>query len=180
MISTRYAKALYNYAKEQGKEDLVYSEMKKLAAAFAQVPQLRMAMDNPTLGNEDKESLLNAAVGNAKNDVFVRFIKLVLKHRREGYLQSIALYYGDIYCEDKQINIGLLVTATPVGKEVEERIKSLLNKFKTGTLEFDTKIDPEIEGGFMLYIDTYRLDASVKTQLKRIKENLIAENSKRG
>jgi len=181
MISTRYAKALYAYAKEQKQEDEVYSEMKKLAVAFAHVSQLRTTMNNPTLAKKEKESLLNAAVGNTMNALYVRFIKLVLEHRREEYLQMMALSYGDIYCEDKQINTGLLITATQhVGEGVKSRIRMLLNKVKQGTLELETKVDPEIEGGFMLYIDTFRLDASVKTQLKRIKENLVAENSRRG
>ncbi len=180
MVAKRYAKALYGYAKEQKAEDAVYSEMKRLAEAFAHVPQLRMAMDNPTLVEKDKEALLAAAVGNTTSDVYTRFLKLVLSQRRESYLQSIALSYKDIYSEDKRINTGLLVTASEVDEAVKSRMKLLLSRMKPGTLEFETRVDPEIGGGFMLYVDTYRLDASMKTQLKRIKNSLIAENSKRG
>ena len=37
-----------------------------------------------------------------------------------------------------------------------------------GTVEFKTKVDPEIIGGFILEYDTYRMDASVKTKLKAV------------
>jgi F-type H+-transporting ATPase subunit delta len=178
MISKRYAKALLQYAIERKVEDVVFPEMKRLASAFAHEPRLRTAMDNPTLNAGDKLTLINAAVGNKGSSEYVRFVELVVKNKREMYLQQIALSYIDLYCEARHMNMGKLVTATPVGDVVKEKMKGLLQKIKPGTLDFETSVDPDIEGGFILYIDTYRLDASVKTQLQRIKQQFIAENSK--
>lgn len=178
MISKRYAKALLLFAQEQKTEDEVYSEMKKLASVFAAVPKLRMAMDNPVLTTTDKVELIKAAVGGKVSTTLIRFIELTVKNKRETYLQSIALCYTDIYCESKHINTGKLVTATPVDNTVIAKMKSLVQKIKPGTLDFETSIDPAIEGGFILYIDTYRLDASVASQLKRIKQQFAIENSK--
>ncbi len=58
MISKRYAKALLRFSTDQKAEDTVFSEMKKLASAFAAEPGLRMAMDNPTLNAGDKLELI--------------------------------------------------------------------------------------------------------------------------
>ncbi|MDU1892776.1 MAG: F0F1 ATP synthase subunit delta [Dysgonomonas sp.] len=178
MISKRYAKALLQYAIDQKVEDTIFDEMKKLAATYASEPKLRMAMDNPMLNKEDKLGLLKAAIGGKASNEFVKFAELVVKNKRENHFQTIARVYVDLYCESKHINTGKLVTATPVNKETVEKMKGLLQKIKPGTLDFETQVDPDIEGGFILYMDTYRLDASVKTQLKRIKQQLIAENSK--
>ncbi len=178
MISKRYAKALLQYAVDQKTEDTVFSEMKKLASAFAGEPKLRMAMDNPTFNAGDKLELVKAAVGGKISDELSRFVELVLKNKRETYLRNIALSYTDLYRESKNMNMGKLVTATPVDNSVTDRMKGLLQTVKSGTLDFETEVDPGIEGGFILYVDTYRLDASVKTQLKRIKQRLVAENSK--
>lgn len=178
MISKRYAKALLEYAMEKKAEDTVYSEMKKLEAAFAAEPRLRMAMDNPTLTVKDKLELIKAAAGSKISNVLSDFLDLVLKNKRETGLQYIALSYADLYCQMKHINTAQLVTATPVGKEVADKMKLLVQQVKPGTLEFNTKVDPEIEGGFVLFFDTYRMDASIKTQLKNIKKQFIEENSK--
>jgi len=178
MISKRYAKALLQYAVDQKAEDTLFSEMKKLASAFAAEPRLCMAMDNPTLNAEDKQVLIKAANGGKISQELSRFVDIVLKNRRESFLRNIALSYVNLYCESKDMNMGKLVTAMPVDKEVAEKMKGLLQKVKSGTLDFETVVDPDIEGGFILYIDTYRLDASVKTQLKRIKQKFVAENSK--
>lgn len=180
MISKRYAKALLLYAVDQKAEDVLFAEMKKVASSFLREPRLRMAMDNPTLNAEDKLALVKAAVGAKPSNEYIRFAELVVKKRREMYLRNIALSYIDLYCEAKHINTGKLVTATPVDDATKQKMKSLLQKIKPGTLDFETSVDPDIEGGFILYIDTYRLDASVKSQLKRIKQKFVAENSKIG
>ena len=83
-----------------------------------------------------------------------------------------------MYYEAKHINPAKLVTASAVDQSVIEKMKVLLQKIKPGTLDFETQIDPDIEGGFVLYIDTYRIDASVRSQLKRIKQQFITQNSK--
>lgn len=178
IISKRYAKALLEYAQEHNAEDVIYSEMKKLAAAFTEEPRLRMAMDNPIVTVKDKLELLKAAVGTTWSPQFIQFIELVLKNRRELYLQRIALSYENIYCRYKQINTGRLITATPADDATLAKLKALLLKIKPGILNLETSIDHAIEGGFVLFIDTYRLDASVATQLRRIKEQFIIENSK--
>lgn len=178
MISKRYAKALLQYAMDQKAEDVVFSEMKQLTSAFSHEPRLRMAMDNPTLSANDKLAILRAVIGNKACIQYVKFMELVVKNKRDAYLQQMALSYIDIYYETKQMHMGRLVTATPVDDGVKTKMKSLLQKVKRGTLDFESVVDPDIEGGFVLYVDTYRLDASVKSQLKRIKQQFVAENSK--
>ncbi|NDV79543.1 F0F1 ATP synthase subunit delta [Dysgonomonas sp. 511] len=178
MISKRYAKALLLYAKEQKVEDALYEDMKTIASAFAHEPKLHMAMDNPILSLDDKLGLVKAVLGGKISEPLGRFMDLVFKNRRETLLHNISLSYTDMYREMKDMNMGRLVTATPVDKSVAEKMKGLLQKIKPGTLDFETSVDPDIEGGFILYVDTYRLDASVKSQLKRIRQQLIADNSK--
>lgn len=178
MVSKRYAKALLEYAVDKKAEVSTYSEMKLLAKQFASVPQLRMAMDNPILTTQDKLNLLKAAVDNKAGEVFDNFIQLVLKRHRETYLYSIALCYCDLYCESKGINTGRLVTATPVDKSIADKMKALVQQVRKGEIDFESSVDPEIEGGFILYFDTYRYDASVRTQLDRIRQQLVAESSK--
>ena len=41
-----------------------------------------------------------------------------------------------------------------------------------GTVEFETVLNPDIIGGFILEYDTYRMDASVKAKLNSILQAL--------
>ena len=180
MISRRYAKALFEYAHEKkvGKE--VDEEMKTLANQFAIEPRLRAAMNNPIVTTKDKLNLLRSSMNNKCSPAFDRFIELVIKHKRESLLQWMALSYNDLYNQANNINQARLITATPVDKAAIDKLKTILQKIKPGTQVVTTEVDPKIEGGFVLFVDTYRLDASIASQLKRIKNQFIQENNRIG
>ncbi|NCC09353.1 MAG: F0F1 ATP synthase subunit delta [Bacteroidia bacterium] len=178
ILSMRYAKALINYVLERGGEDKLYQEFICLSSSFRTHPTLRDTIDNPILSVEDKFTLIcTAASGVDKpSDAFVQFIRMVLKNKRETYLQFMSLMYIDLYRKSKHIGIGRLVTAVPVSKEVEERIRSTAAHVLHAQMELETVVDPTIEGGFIFDINDYRVDASIATQLKRVKQQFIDKN----
>lgn len=174
----RYAKALIEFAQEKGAEDKLYEEFVMLSHSFVKQPRLREALDTPILPTKDKLSVIcTAAVGNQRaSDEFVRFIRLVLQKRRESYLQFMALMYLDLYRKLKHIGVGRLTTAVPVNKATEERIRQSAGALLHAKMELTTVVDPNIEGGFIFDINDYRLDASIATQLKRVKQQFIEKN----
>ena len=66
--------------------------------------------------------------------------------------------------------------AVPVNKETEHRIRSTAAHILHSKMELETVVDPTIEGGFIFDINDYRLDASIATQLKRVKQQFIDKN----
>lgn len=178
ILSMRYAKAMIEYAQEKGLEDRIYQEFMTLAYCFRAQPELRETLENPVVTTKEKLALIcTAADGNGKSTrEFVRFITLVLRNRREGYLQFISLMYMDLYRKLKHIGTGRLITAVPVDKETEDRIRSAATHILHAQVELETVVDPSIDGGFIFDINDYRLDASVATQLKRVKQQFIDKN----
>lgn len=178
IISMRYAKALIEYAKGTGAEDRVYSEMRMLERSFRKHPDLRNALDNPILKTKAKYGLIcTAAVGNGEvSREFARFMALVLRNRREGHLHYIALTYLHLYRQLKHIGVGKLITAVPVSREVWERIRNSASTLLHARMELQTEVDPAIEGGFIFDINDFRLDASIATQIKRVKQQFIDKN----
>lgn len=176
IISMRYAKALLEYAKEKKVEDKIYKEMQTLSQSFALIPELRFTLDNPVLRQKEKLSLIRNAAGGNVCEEFERFIELLLHARREKHLQSMSLMYIDLYRKLRNITIGKLITAYPVDKLTEDRMKRMVIKKTHGDVEFQTKVEPTIEGGFIFEVDTYRLDASVATQFRRVKQQFIEKN----
>ena len=63
---------------------------------------------------------------------------------------------------------------------VEETLNELkaliLKRYRGRTVEFNTKVDPDIIGGGILEIGYWRIDASIAGQLKRVKKQFIEKN----
>ncbi len=180
IISMRYAKALITYARSKRKEDRVYEELSSLSATFRKLPRLREALDNPVIPRKEKIALIYAAADGNKepSEEFAGFIQLVLKQRRESYLQSMALMYQDLYRKLKHIGVGRLTTAVPVDHATEKRIRETSGSYLHARMELETVVDPSIEGGFIFDVNDYRLDASIATQLKRVKQQFIEKNKR--
>ena len=168
VISVRYARALLKSATQAKLEEQVYREMLMLAQSYIQVPELRFTIDNPMLSKDKKLNLLETACGGGVTDLVKRFLSLVLGADRESTLQLMATSYVTLYRKQKNIIRGKLITATAVIPETERMMKQMVESKTLGTVEFQTEVNPEIIGGFILEYDTYRLDASVKTKLNTI------------
>ena len=168
VISVRYARALLKSATDAKIEDAVYTEMQQLAKSYVDVPQLRFTIDNPMLSKEKKEALLLTAAGTEPSSLTKAFIQLVLKEDRDGVMQFIANSYVTLYRQQKNVIRGRLITAARVTAETEQKMRRMVESKTNGTVEFETEVNPDIIGGFILEYDTYRMDASVKAKLNSI------------
>ena len=168
VISVRYARALLKSATDAKIEDAVYAEMQQLAKSYVEVPQLRFTIDNPMLSKDKKETLLTTAVGTKPSELTKAFIQLVLKEDRENVMQFIANSYVTLYRQQKNVIRGRLITAAAVSPETEQKMRQMVESKTNGTVEFESQVNPDIIGGFILEYDTYRMDASVKTKLNSI------------
>ena len=168
----RYARALLKSATDQKLEDAVYQEMMTVAKSYLDVPALRHTIDNPMLSKDKKEALLTVAAGEKPCQLTKAFIALVLKEDRENVMQFMANSYITLYRKQKNVIRGKLTTAARVSAQTEQKMRQMVESKTNGTVEFETEVNPDIIGGFILEYDTYRMDASVKSKLNNILNTL--------
>lgn len=175
-IATRYAKALLEYALEKKQEDQLYKEMKSLAANFVSQPVLHEVIKNPTISLEDKTKVIITAAGIEVSDVCQDFIRLILANRRETACYLIALTYQQLYRSHKHIVVGNLIAAHEVSEDSKEKLRSIIKESSGNDVDFMTSTDDSLIGGFILDINFMRLDASINSQLKLVKKELLEKN----
>lgn len=177
LIPRRYAKALLKFASERGDSKRCYGLMKTLAGSFDSNPELSEAVSNPFIGAKEKTSLLITASGAQKNDqTFVDFITLLLDNNRVDCVRQIALAYLTLYRKANHIYLVEITSAAPMGKSEMARLHKLIDSHvKDGTVEYSERVDPELIGGFVVTIDSERLDASLKNELKQLRLNLLSK-----
>ncbi len=168
----RYARALLKSATDAKLEDTIYQEMMTVAKSFIDVPALRQTIDNPMLSKDKKEALLLIAAGEKPSALTQSFLKLVLKEDRENMIQFMANSYVTLYRKQKNVIRGKLTTAARVSADTEQKMRQMVESKTNGTVEFETEVNPDIIGGFILEYDTFRMDASVKSKLNNILNTL--------
>jgi len=177
LIPQRYAKALYKLALGKGTTKEVYDEMKLLSESFARNPELQKVISNPFVSRTDKESLLEKAVGDTVDSDYRAFIKLVLDHHRDDYVYLMALAYQNIYREANKISTVEITSASKLEESQLDKIKRMIEKgFPGRTFEYTQCVNPEIIGGFVIDVDSVRMDASVSNEIEQLRQKLLSSN----
>lgn len=173
LIPHRYARALYKFACESQNSTTVYDEMKNVVSAFQSSPQLEKVLSNPYVDAEDKRKLLLAAAGKNPGDDYRRFVSLILDHKREEFAYLMALAYREIYRKANNISEVRIITAAPLAASELDKLKAVVTgAFKDTVFEYDYMVDPDLIGGFIIDVDSTRLDASISSELEQLRQNL--------
>ena len=177
LIPRRYAKALLKFAQEKGAEKRVYLLMQTLCDSFAAQPDLDKAVSNPFVSDADKTQLLMTASGaKADDSVFADFIKLMIINHRIDMMRNVALAYLEIYRKANNIFLVEITSAAPMGEKEMKRLKDIIAAHVgDATVEYTTAVDPDLIGGFVVKIDSERLDASIKNELKQLRLKLLSK-----
>jgi len=174
-ISVRYAKALYQSAKEQGKQDAVYRDM-DLVSETCKIKGFQDMLMMPSLQVSQKCQMAKTIFEKHLSDLSLSLINLVIENKREAYLEGIARNFRDLYRKKQGIQSASLVTATPVDEGAKKAILDLIKKTYASQVELSAAVDEEVIGGFVLTIGDMQYDASVASRLKQMKKQLLQTN----
>ncbi len=177
LIPHRYAKALYKFALENNATETVYEEMKEVISSFSHNNDLEKVLSNPFVDSKDKEKVLLAAAGKNPGDDYRRFVRLILDHNREEFAYLMALAYRDIYRKENNISQVKITTAVKLSDIEIEKLKGVVERsFKDAKFEYSEDVDPELIGGFVIDVDSTRMDASISNELEQLRQNLLSSN----
>jgi F-type H+-transporting ATPase subunit delta len=174
-ISVRYAQALYALAEEKNLQQEVYVSLERLTQAFFEVPALARTLANPMHNRKEKLDLLLTASEGKPDSLLADFFGFVIDKGREEFMVFISMSYQKIYREKERVVIGKITSALPLKEASIDKIRQLVDKQFSASIELSTAVEPDILGGFILEVDNYRLDSSIRTELEQIRTELLRD-----
>jgi F-type H+-transporting ATPase subunit delta len=170
LLAKRYAQALFDLSVELKQEEKVADDMRLVGRVLDENRELRRVLSNPVLHDDKKVSILHALFEKKISELTLRFFSLLIRKRREVYLEGICGAFESIYLDFKKIAKAELITATgsdnKIRKEVVEKLKAITDK----NIELTDITDDEIIGGFIARLGDFQYDASVATQLRKLRK----------
>ena len=152
IIASRYATALLRYTEETGGGERVCAQVRRL-------------LDHPEQDPGPLEPELE------------RLIRLVVENGRLEDVKFIFRSFIAMYYRSRGIQVAQLTTVVP-SEGLERKLRAMLEKqFGTQVL-IETKVDPELIGGFTLEVGDYLLDASVRRQIETIRRQFVISNNR--
>ena len=173
-ISVRYSKALFLSTREKEIVDRVRQDMILLLEISA-LDDVRDLITSPIVQNSIKKDALTEIFKDSVEAITLSMILLTVANNREAFLPGIARSFIDMADRFNGITKVTLTTAIPVSDSIRQSITGLIEKSLSTTVDLEEKQDPGIMGGFLLKVEDTFVDASVKSQLRKIKKQITEE-----
>ena len=167
-----YARALFEAAQEVGRLETVTEELADFVAAVRAVPELRRLLENPQLDPKAKAAALADVLADA--DELVRnFVLLLVQKGRAAEIEQIEAELADLVAREQGRLSVELTTAFELSDADAAAILGQIEEASGRTVEAERKVDPALIGGIVLQAGSFRVDASVRGRLQRLREELV-------
>ena len=166
-----YARALFQAAEDAGKLEQVASELSALATAITEMPALQSFLRNPQIDPPEKASVLTEIAAGA-DDLVRNFVRLVAEKGRAGELAEISTELDALVARAQNRLAVELITAHELSDEEAQSIVETIEKASGRSIEATRSVDPELVGGIVLQVGSFRADGSVRGRLERLRQEL--------
>ena len=169
-LSYRYAKALFDFAKECDKVHEVYEAILMFSNTLRENRELQLFLRNPVVEPKQKHAIFESIFIGSLNDITYKFLEVLLKQRREPALDTICQEFVKLFNIENNIREVLITTAQPLSDVLRSKILALLTEQTKSTINLKELIDPEIVGGFIIQMNDHYIDHSVISKINKLKQ----------
>jgi F-type H+-transporting ATPase subunit delta len=150
----------------------VNEALSDFAVAVEQTPELRNVLRNPQIESSAKASIL-ADIAGDDEPLFKNFLLLIAEKGRAGELEDIAHEFERLMAREERRLTVELTTARELTDEEAKAIVAQIEQAAGRTVEATRSVDPDLVGGIVLQAGSYRVDASVRGRLERLRQTLV-------
>ncbi len=173
LVSKNYAKALFKLAKKAGQIDEIVTDLEKFAKNFT--TEFSAELNNPAISTADLVKIV--AIVNEKigiDGLASDFLNVLFRNRKVSCFNYIHSEFTKLVKEERNILPVELISTKKIGDENIEKIKSILSKQNKGKeIEISQTLKAQILGGIQIKIGSNLIDASLKSQLDQLENELI-------
>jgi F-type H+-transporting ATPase subunit delta len=180
-IARVYAEALLNAAEKQGKADEIWDEFVALVGnplRRSESPADPAAlMASSAIPRGRKAEVIRKALQGKVGDLLLNFLLVLNEHNRLDILRAVASEYRGLLDERARRLRVQVRSAVPLTDAQREQVRDLAHNYYGLEPILVEEEDPELIGGLRLQVGDRVYDATVRTRLESIKNQLIARSS---
>ena len=150
----------------------MHEALSDFATAIEQTPELRAVLRNPQLDPAAKSGILADLAGDDE-PLFKNFLLLVAEKGRAGELEDMAREFERLMAREERRLTVELTTARELTDDEANAIVAEIEQAAGRKVEATRSVDPELVGGIVLQAGSYRVDASVRGRLERLRQTLV-------
>ena len=173
-VARRYAKALVDVASGTNELETVRQELRECAELLLGHRELRQLLTNPSILRRDKLQILEQVVSHLSlRPLTLSFLRILLEAGRLPALESVLRAYETLVDERLGRVKAKVTAAGPLEAGAQEQLRKRLERLTGKQVYLEVRQDPGILGGLITQMGSLVYDGSLRTQLARLRAELI-------
>ncbi len=177
-FANAYAASLLELATEQKQAEQIGQELQAVRQIVGDNRTFSLYLSDPGISSTERGETLKRVFGGKVSQLLSNFLGVLNEKSRIGSIQQIADAYDDLLGEQLgKIEVDVTVATKLPPDQLEEVRKRVGTALKKDAVVHQY-VDESIIGGIILRVQDKLFDASIKTQLKAMKQQLLSAKTK--
>ena len=175
-VANRYARALADVVAATGDYRQVLAELEDFGAVYGGCPELREMCETPAVALPLKLGVMETIVRRmGSSQVTLNFLRVLLSHYRMRLLAEVIQSFRKVCYARLGIVQVKISSAAELSSAERELLLARFNELTRQQSELDFQLDRNLIGGLVAQIGSTVYDGSVRGNLDRIREQLMAQ-----
>ncbi len=174
-IAQRYAKAVFELAKEGKSVDKIESDLEALESALADSADFNALIHSPIYTRDEQAAAVAAlAEKMGLTPTMTNVLGLMAAKRRLFVLPQLVASLRAIIAEDKGEVTAEVTSAKALTKEQSDKLTKLLADRTGKTVKIKSSVDESLIGGIVVKVGSKMIDTSIASRLNSL-QNVMKE-----
>ena len=175
LVDTRYAKALFDIALDEGALDAYREELSLAANILLSDASFEAFLHAPSVKRDKKKQVIRSAFQGNVKPYTLSFLLLLLDKDRITELPDICREFNR-YCDEAKHVLNIcIISSYPLGPgQVRIISEKFQKRYNADSVNYETKVDPSLLGGIKVAVGDKLYDASLKEQLSELRSAMLA------
>ena len=175
--ANRYAKALFDVALEEKADlDRIDRDLSEITEILRDNTELMSAVDWANVPDAARQAVMENVLDKMGVAAPVKKLLVLLTGQRKlVYLQDLAEAYRERLLAHQNVVRAEVTSAAPLSPAKTKALEESLSRVTGKKVELSVSVDPELLGGVVAKIGSTVYDGSVRTQLARMRQELVKQ-----
>lgn len=172
-VAKRYAKALFEVAKERQQLETIEQELALLDQLFEEHPDFLKLLHHPLIEEETKKKQIQTIFADKLSQTMISFLNVLIDSDRENELHDIFDSYVRLANRERGLEDAYVRTVKPLTEEESQRLAEQFGQLTGKTIRIHNRVDPSLIGGVLVRIGDRVYDGSIQGKMNRFKKRVV-------
>ncbi|MGG1519780.1 F0F1 ATP synthase subunit delta [Paenibacillus oryzisoli] len=173
VVAKRYARALFEVAKEKSIISQVEEELKSVASAIKENADLQKILNHPNVGTSSKTDLLKQIFEGKVSEPVWNTLLVLIDKGRQSILNALVNEFAKVADEALGQATAVVYSAAGLSDAQQAEVGSQFSKITGKTIRVTNVVEPKLLGGMQVRIGDRLYDGSLSGKLDRLSKALV-------